>query len=130
MSIYAIADLHLSFGPDIDKPMDVFGPRWINHEERIRDNWLHKIAADDTVIIPGDISWGLKMESAKADLDWIHQLPGKKIMLKGNHDLWWTGITKLNQMYEDIYFLQNEAVTVEGFCICGSRGWITPDHED
>ena len=80
--------------------------------------------------MPGDISWGLKMEEAVYDLDWIDALPGKKILLKGNHDLWWTGINKLNRMYDSIRFLQYDSVTVEGVSICGSRGWITPDDDD
>ena len=130
MSIFVIGDLHLSQCPDTDKPMDVFGSRWFNHEERIRENWCRKVGPDDTVIIPGDISWGLKLEEAVYDLDWIEQLPGKKLLLKGNHDLWWTGITKLNKMYDSLHFLQYDSYVVEGICVCGTRGWITPDDDD
>lgn len=130
MSIYAIADLHLSFDPAVDKPMDIYGPRWHDHAERLRKNWCGNISENDTVILPGDISWGLKLESAKYDLDWIEALPGRKIITKGNHDLWWSGITKLNKMYETITFLQNDCCVVEGLYICGTRGWLTPDNDD
>ena len=82
------------------------------------------------MIVPGDISWGLKLEEASFDLEWIDALPGHKVMLKGNHDLWWSGITKLNKMYESITFLQNDYYQAEGICICGSRGWLTPDNDD
>ena len=130
MSIYAIADLHLSFDPAVDKPMDIYGPRWYDHAERLRKNWCSSISEDDTVILPGDISWGLKLESAKYDLDWVDALPGRKIITKGNHDLWWSGITKLNKMYETITFLQNDCCVAEGIYICGTRGWLTPDNDD
>lgn len=130
MSIYVISDLHLSFFPGSDKPMDVFGARWHNHAQRLETAWRQSVAEEDTVVIPGDISWGLKLEEAKVDLDWVAALPGKKILLKGNHDLWWTGITKLNRMYGNMVFLQNDHVEAEGVYICGSRGWLTPDNED
>jgi hypothetical protein len=130
MSIYAVSDLHLSFAPSVDKPMDIYGPRWFNYTERLRDNWCATIKDSDTVIMPGDISWGLKLSEAEDDLAWIDQLPGRKVMLKGNHDLWWNGITKLNAMYETIHFLQYDGYRAEGLCICGSRGWLTPDNDD
>ena len=130
MSIFVVSDLHLSFFPGSDKPMDVFGPRWFNHAQRLEQAWRDKIGPEDTVIIPGDISWGLKMEDAKVDLDWVAALPGRKVLLKGNHDLWWTGITRLNNMYENMTFLQNTHYEAEGVYICGSRGWLTPDNED
>lgn len=124
MSLFAIADLHLSFSSN--KPMDIYGPAWIRHAERVREAWLDLIKEEDTVIIAGDISWGLKLESAKADLDWIHRLPGKKVLLKGNHDPWWSSVTKLNQLYEGMFFLQNTYYPYEDYAICGSRGWICP----
>ena len=130
MSIYAIADLHLSFDPAVDKPMDIYGPRWYDHAERLRKNWCSSISEDDTVILPGDISWGLKLESAKYDLDWVDALPGRKIITKGNHDLWWSGITKLNKMYETVTFLQNDCCVAEGIYLGGTRGWLTPDNDD
>ncbi|MDO4176638.1 MAG: metallophosphoesterase [Bacillota bacterium] len=130
MSIFAIGDLHLSTASGTDKPMDVFGDRWFNHEERIRENWQATVTDKDTVIVAGDISWGLKLEEAAHDLDWVDKLPGHKVLLKGNHDLWWAGITKLNAMYDSITFLQYDSIEVEGLWICGSRGWITPDDDD
>lgn len=130
MSIYAIADLHLSFSPEVEKPMDLFGNAWRNHAERLKQNWLELIKTEDTVIIPGDISWGLRISEAIPDLDWIDALPGKKVIFKGNHDLWWQSISKLNDMYESIHFVQNTAYEVEGYYICGSRGWIGPGHDD
>ena len=131
MSIFAIADIHLSKNPGISKPMDIFGDRWIDHENRIEKNWRELVHDEDTVIIPGDISWAMKLEDSIYDLNWISELPGKKVMLKGNHDLWWTGINRLNSMYEDnIRFLQYDSVTVEGVSICGTRGWITPDDDE
>lgn len=137
MSIFAISDLHLSTAPGLEKPMDVFGSRWYNHTERIKENWCRNIGDGDTVVIAGDISWGLKLEEAAYDLEWVDRLPGKKIIIKGNHDLWWSGISRLNSMYESVTFLQNSAVCIENaekdgksICICGSRGWITPDDDD
>ena len=130
LKIFALADLHLSFG--VDKPMDVFGNRWAGHTERIKNNWMETVSDSDTVIIPGDVSWGLKFSEAESDLKWIHELPGKKVLTKGNHDPWWTSVTKLNSLYEDIIFLQNDYYDLSGgsnstdLCLCGSRGWILP----
>lgn len=130
MSIYAISDLHLSFGQGVEKPMDVYGDRWYDHWRRLERNWKKGVGHTDTVIVPGDISWGLKLDEAKPDLDWVDKLPGHKVFFKGNHDLWWTGIKKLNNMYDSITFLQNDFYFAEGMYICGSRGWITPDNDD
>ncbi len=130
MSVFAIADLHLSLAPDVDKPMDIYGYRWHDHVARLENNWKQMISADDTVIIAGDISWALKMDDAKYDLDWIAALPGKKLIFKGNHDLWWNGITKLNKMYDNTTFVQNDCFATEDFVICGTRGWLTPDNDD
>ncbi|MDO4745922.1 MAG: metallophosphoesterase [Bacillota bacterium] len=130
MSIFAIADLHLSLAPDVDKPMDIYGPRWFNHVERLEKNWREMITDDDTVIVAGDISWALKLEDAKYDLDWVASLPGHKVIYKGNHDLWWNGITKLNKMYDTITFVQNDCFVAEDFVLCGTRGWLTPDNDE
>ncbi|MGN0702442.1 MAG: metallophosphoesterase [Lentihominibacter sp.] len=129
MSIFAIADLHLSNFPGSEKPMDVFGDRWFNHQERIRENWCERVTEYDTVVVAGDISWGLKLQEAEYDLRWIDELPGKKVIIKGNHDLWWSGINKLNSMFDSITFLQNDACEAEDTWICGARGWITPSDE-
>lgn len=130
MSIYAIADLHLSFSPEVEKPMDIYGHAWNDHAERLKKNWLSKVKPEDTVIIPGDISWGLRLAEAIPDLDWIEELPGTKVIFKGNHDLWWQSTNKVNQMYETIHFVQNTSYEAEGYHICGSRGWISPGHDD
>lgn len=129
MSIYAIGDLHLSLDPRIRKPMDVFGEKWRDHYKRLKENWVRIISEDDTVIICGDISWGLKLCEAMADLKWIAGLPGHKVITKGNHDLWWTSVNKLNTIDERITFLQNSAYFAEDVAICGTRGWICPGTE-
>ncbi len=124
MSLFSIADLHLSLSSE--KPMDIFGGWWINHTETLANHWQSMITEADTVIIPGDISWALKLEDAKADLDWINALPGKKILVKGNHDLWWTSIQKLTNLYEGIEFIQNTFAIYEDYALCGTRGWLCP----
>lgn len=129
MAIFAIADLHLSFDTSVDKPMDIYGERWVNHADKIKEDWETRVSEEDTVIIAGDISWALKLKEAMADLEWINRLPGKKVLIKGNHELWWNGINKLNNMYDNIYFLQNTFYEAEGTAICGSRGWICPGTE-
>lgn len=126
MKVFAIGDLHLSFDERIEKPMDVFGPRWINHHQRVKENWEKIVQAEDMVILPGDISWGLRLDEAMEDLAWIHQLPGRKIIVKGNHDLWWSSITKLNKLYGNITFLQNHCYLAGNVAVCGTRGWICP----
>ena len=127
MNIYAIGDLHLSFDERIEKPMDIFGERWVNHDIKLKENWLKTVKEDDYVILAGDISWGLRLDEALADFEWIHHLPGKKIITKGNHDLWWSSISKLNRLYDDITFLQNTTYIIEDrIAICGTRGWICP----
>lgn len=89
MKIFAIGDLHLSMGEDIEKPMDIFGGEWVGHAEKLYNNWTESVTDDDIVIVCGDISWGLRLDEAVADLEWIHNLPGTKVFFKGNHDLWW-----------------------------------------
>ena len=130
MSIYAIGDLHLSFSEGVEKPMDMFGPEWVNHAERLKENWTLTVSEQDTVILAGDISWGLKLPETLPDLDWIDALPGKKVIIKGNHDLWWTSINKLSNLYEGIHFVQNNYYEAEGLAICGTRGWICPGDND
>lgn len=122
MALYAISDLHLAL--NTDKPMDIFGEKWRNHHEKIKENWNNKITEEDTVLIAGDISWSMKSDESKDDLDWIDALPGKKIIIKGNHDYWWGSISKLNKMYENTKFIQNNFFTYKDWAICGSRGWI------
>ena len=126
MSIYAIGDLHLSMDPKIDKPMDIYGGIWVDHARKVKENCEKKITDNDTLIIAGDISWALKLPDAMVDLEWISKLPGKKVCFKGNHDLWWSGIKKLNTLFDDITFMQNDVYMVEKIAICGTRGWICP----
>lgn len=121
MALYAIADLHLSL--NTDKPMDIFGDNWANHDEKIKNNWLDMIKEEDTVLIAGDISWAMRPEESDEDLKWLDNLPGKKIISKGNHDYWWTSITKLNNMFQKTKFLQNNFYVYEDYAICGTRGW-------
>lgn len=132
MSLYAISDLHLSLSSD--KPMDVFRG-WENYVERLKANWTRLIKDTDTVVIPGDISWALKLSETKEDFAFLDSLPGKKIILKGNHDLWWSTSKKLTQFLEEnnfstISFVFNNAVVVEDKAVCGTRGWfydLAPD---
>ena len=134
MKIFAIGDLHLSFGDMVEKPMDIFGGQWVGHTEKLYKEWNRLICPEDTVIICGDISWGLKLEEAMADLDWIHALPGRKLLFKGNHDLWWKAIGRLNTIYEDgnMKFVQNSCNIIEAdgqngrVAVCGTSGWICP----
>lgn len=133
MSIYAISDLHLSFG--VDKPMNVFGEKWYNYEERIKSNWIQKVKEDDTVIIPGDISWGMTLKETVKDFDFINNLPGKKIILRGNHDYYFSTVTKLKRFFEEnnfntIEILRNNAFEVEDYIICGTRGWGKTENTD
>ena len=125
MSLFAIGDLHLSFG--VNKPMNIFGENWDNHFEKIQQNWIEKVSSEDTILLPGDISWGMKLEEAKKDLDFIDSLPGKKVIISGNHDYWWASAGKLNSMYENIFFLKNNFYEYGEYAICGSRGWICPN---
>ncbi len=130
MALYVMGDLHLSLSAE--KPMDVFGSRWAGYVEKIREGWLSRVSAEDTIVLAGDISWGMSLEEAKVDFDFIEALPGKKIILKGNHDYWWQTAAKLDRFleengYKTIRFLHNNAYEVENFIICGSRGWYTDE---
>lgn len=130
--LYTIGDLHLSLG--CDKPMDIF-KGWTNYLERLEANWNSIVTDDDTVVLLGDHSWALKLEDAYKDLEFIHsRLNGKKILVKGNHDLWWSTMNKLNNYiqsngFTSISFLFNNAFLVDGIAICGTRGWIRENGE-
>ncbi|AGY76585.1 metallophosphoesterase [Clostridium autoethanogenum] len=128
MALFAISDLHLDLTGS--KPMDVFGNNWANHDEKIKKNWNSKITSEDKVLISGDISWSMNMEGGACDLEWVHQLSGTKLMIKGNHDYWWNSITKLNNMYEDMGFIQNNFFTYKDYGICGTRGWNCPESDN
>ncbi len=127
MALYAISDLHLS--NSVSKPMDVFGGKWQGYMEKIEKNWRHLVEPEDTVVIGGDVSWGINLEQALADFQMINRLPGKKIILKGNHDLWWSTMKKMTQFLkqheiENISFLFNNCYVYEGIGLCGTRGWF------
>ena len=125
MALYAIADLHLS--ESTDKPMDKFGTQWHDHVRRIKDNWC--LCEDDVCVVAGDTSWGSSLEEAEADFRLIDSLPGKKLILKGNHDFWWTTLRKMRLFlrekgFNSIDFLYNNTFSVGGVYVCGTRGWI------
>ncbi len=126
--IYGIGDLHLDYSKE--KPMDIFGEQWINHEEEIFKNWKARVKDEDLILLPGDISWGLKLKEAYFDLKRIDDLPGKKIITKGNHDYWWQGLKKMNGLnLKTITFLQNNSYVYNNIGIGGSRGWTSEDTE-
>lgn len=125
MSVYAIGDLHLSGASP--KPMDIFGDHWTEHWIKIKDNWLSVVGADDLVLIPGDLSWAMKLEEAAVDLKEICSLTGTKLILKGNHDYWWSSLSKVNSLLSNnTYALQNSSFIYGDFVIAGSRGWTCP----
>lgn len=131
MSVFTIADLHLSLG--VDKPMDIFGPKWNNHHEKIFDNWQKNVLENDTVIVGGDISWGINYGESLADFKFINKLNGFKIFLRGNHDYWWDTLSKNRRFLTDngitkVEFLQNNHFELEGVNICGARGWLCDDN--
>jgi hypothetical protein len=138
MALYILSDTHLSL--TTHKPMEIFGSRWKNHDEKIIQIWKETVKTTDTVIIGGDISWGISLSEAKEDLLLLGTLPGKKIFLRGNHDYWWSTLSKNRHFLEEnqitsIDFLQNNAICAEGFVICGTRGWYsdadaTPTNSD
>ena len=129
--LYAIADLHLAMDPSIgDKSMDMFGGAWVGHAERLRDVWLRLIEPEDVVFIPGDISWALKLPEAMADLAWIDALPGTKVLLRGNHDLWWSSMKKMRGLFPTVHFIQNDCMEFENYVLCGTRGWVCPGDPD
>ena len=124
--IFAISDLHLGFS--CSKPMDVFGTRWDNHEERILKNWQEKVKNEDVVLVAGDISWEMYVKNAVSDFDFINKLNGTKIITKGNHDYWWDTLSKLNRFLDEnnfstIKFLHNTNVVFGDLVICGTKGY-------
>ncbi|MDD4211013.1 MAG: metallophosphoesterase [Clostridia bacterium] len=128
MKIYAISDLHLS--TNSNKPMDVFGGAWENYLEEISTDWKSKVTADDIVLIAGDISWAMKLSDAVADLDWIANLPGKKIFIRGNHDYWWKSPSSIRSLLkENMFLVQNDSLKLDNYIFCGTRGWTTPENE-
>ena len=127
MSLYVIGDLHLCFS-DPTKTMSIFGG-WESYQERIEKNWLDTVKAEDTVVLAGDISWGMSLSQAEPDLRFIDQLPGRKIILKGNHDYWWVTKKKMEDFFAENGFdtlniLHNNHYPYGSFGICGTRGWV------
>ncbi len=134
MAIYVIADLHLSFSQD--KPMSIFGENWEGHSEKIKNNWISKVKPEDTVVLPGDFSWAMYLQDTYKDFEYLNSLPGKKLLLKGNHDYWWSTVTSMRKYikeknFENIDFLINNSYEFENKIIVGTRGWaLTEDTED
>lgn len=127
MSLYTIADLHLCFS-DPAKTMSIFAG-WENYQERIEENWRNTVSDGDTVVIAGDVSWGMSLQQATADFRFINELPGKKIIIKGNHDYWWVTMKKMEdhlaaERFDTIKILHNNHYAYENYAICGTRGWV------
>jgi len=138
MALFTISDLHLSFGKE--KPMDIFGGNWVNYQTRLYESWQATVAPTDLVVLPGDLCWGMSLSESLPDFQFLHSLNGKKLLLKGNHDYYWTTMKKMQDfLFENeltsIDFLHNDAILYEGVSITGTRGWFyeeekgTPDDE-
>lgn len=133
MSVYAIGDLHLSFNEE--KPMSIFGSRWVDHYKQIEYNWLRIIKDDDLVILPGDFSWAMNIEDALKDFEFLNALPGKKVFIKGNHDYWWSTLKSMDDFLEknkieNISFIMNNAFKYKNTIVVGTRGWSFNDTEN
>ncbi len=133
MATYAMSDLHLSFG--VNKPMDVFGEIWKDHDKKIKKNWESTVKNDDLVLIPGDISWGMTYKEALPDFKYINELPGKKIFLRGNHDYYFSTKAKMDKFLEGnnlttLKMLHNNAYDTEDYIVCGTRGWGATEESD
>lgn len=130
MKVFAISDLHMS--GLVEKPMNIFGSEWDGHFEKIKADWLAKVSADDIVLIGGDTSWGMKLEEGMYDVAALKDLPGRKVFVRGNHDYWWSGITRVRSLAPDetFFFLQNDCVKLGNCVIAGSRGWTCPGSAD
>ena len=132
MALYTIGDLHLSLGKD--KPMDIFGENWKNHAEKLRDGFS-ALRSDDVCVICGDISWAMSMEAAREDFLFINSLPGQKVILKGNHDFWWSTENKARTFFQEngidtIKILNNNFIEYKGLALCGTRGWLLEEEEN
>ena len=123
MKIFAISDLHLCISGA--KPMEIFGDGWVNYQENVKANWKQKVADDDVVLLAGDLSWAMKIEEAEKDFEYFNDLPGKKIIIRGNHDYWWNSISVVrSKLKENMFALQNDAIKIGDYIFCGTRGWI------
>lgn len=129
MRIFALGDPHLSFS--VDKPMNIFGSHWDNHPVKIQEEWRKTVAPDDWVLLPGDISWAMRLDEAKPDLDFLGQLPGEKVIIRGNHDYWWSTISKVRRILPPtLHALQNDSIRIGDVAVCGTRGWNCPGGYD
>lgn len=126
--IYVIGDLHLSFSTD--KPMERFGEEWREHFNKIREDWLSKVREDDVVMLAGDTSWAMRYEEARVDFAWIDSLPGKKVIIKGNHDYWWSFRSKLAKEFGSLFFISSNHYAYGRYAIVGTRGWDIPGEQD
>ncbi|HHU43159.1 MAG: metallophosphoesterase [Bacillota bacterium] len=128
MRIFAISDLHISFSTD--KPMDIFGENWQNHFDKITADWQERVSDEDLVLIAGDTSWAMTLDEAKKDFEKLSELKGKKVIIRGNHDYWWTGYSKVKKaLPANIFAIQNNALKFGEYIICGTRGWIVPEKQ-
>lgn len=126
MALYAIGDLHLCLGAP--KPMDIFGGAWVGYMDKLKEG-MSVIGPEDTTVLMGDLSWALDLPSSAADFAWINQIPGRKIILKGNHDYWWSTAAKFNKFcaehgFENLHLLNNNSFEYGDYAICGTRGWF------
>jgi predicted phosphohydrolase len=137
VKIYALGDLHLSFKKlptpgfweeaDEYKPMGEINPAWTNHTRLIYENWVKIVQPEDLVLVPGDISWAMRLEEAKSDLSFLGLLPGKIVGVQGNHDYWWQSISRVRTVLPpNIFLIQNDHVWIKGLALCGTRGWTCP----
>lgn len=134
MSLYVIADLHLSTNSKTDKSMEVFGSRWKGYTDKLKTNWNRLVTDGDTVIVPGDISWAMSLKEALSDFNFINDLKGTKLIGKGNHDYWWTSVSKMSSFLAEngintIRFLHNNAFAIDNCIICGTRGWFYDERQ-
>jgi len=126
MNIYSISDLHLDINNT--KPMDIFGPVWNNYLDKIIDSWNSQVTEDDIVILAGDYSWAMKLEEVVPDFEFLNNLKGTKIIIRGNHDYWWSSLSKVREsLPEKTYALQNDAIKINNTIFCGNRGWLIPE---
>ena len=126
MKVFAISDLHLSINSN--KPMNIFGPVWENYLDKIEQSWNKLVSDDDVVLISGDISWAMKLNDAIPDLNYISQFKGKKIILRGNHDYWWSSISGVRSVLKpNMFAIQNDAIKIGDTIFCGTRGWTVPE---
>ena len=126
MKVFAISDLHLSINNP--KPMDIFGEVWDGYLEKIIEDWKSKVADDDLVLLCGDFSWAMKLEDTEKDFEFLKDLPGKKIIIRGNHDYWWSTISAVRGVLpENIYAIQNDCLRFDNILVCGTRGWTVPE---